>query len=78
MTALLQFSDLWLITLNLLLPVIWYLVTFVTVGFAIIEKVDIWRKVLNIYIAVFLPVLGSILYWVLRWRDNRMKSKKQF
>ena len=51
---------------HILLSLIWYLTVFISVGFAIVEKINVWKKILNIYIIIFLPFIGWIVYWIVR------------
>lgn len=45
----------------------YYLGSFIAICFALVEKVDVWKKVQSIFIVVFLPILGWIVYWIIRY-----------
>ncbi len=44
----------------------YYLGSFVTICFALVEKVDVWRKIQSLFIVLFLPIVGWLVYWIVR------------
>lgn len=61
------------------ISIIMYSITFITVIFAIVEKTKVWHKILNVLIITFVPIVGCLVYLLMRRYKNvignRVKGK---
>lgn len=54
---------------------IMYTLSLIAVGFAITDKVNVWNKILNIFIIITFPFIGWVFYIIIKLYKRRKDVK---
>ena len=52
-----------------------YTFSLIAVGFAITDKVNVWNKILNIFIILSFPIIGCVFYIIIKSYKRRKNVK---
>lgn len=60
-----------------IISIIMYTISLIVVIFALVEKTRIWRKILNILIITSIPLVGCIIYAIMKiWGNKKVQESE--